>query len=211
MLKKLKGLFQDHETTKLLQNANLDSTQTPINFQLLKESAKCLENERLKKAYINDLFKGYQSSKWTKRMKYMMAVHYLITLTEDESLIDTFLDTCSQQKHEEVKNVEKVTDVKAWIDGSVLTHYQSYIQKLCMHLEFYSVCRQNTECEFTTRADLIVAGFKALNLVNFVLETRVNFNKLGRYYQEFKVILDLFKMYLRDINIIYNFLKLTLD
>lgn len=102
-------------------------------------------------------------------MKFMMAIHYLIILTEDESLIDRFLDHCSKKVYAEQKNEVKVTDVKQWIESTVLGHYQTYIQKLCTHLDFFTLIKKSTECQFKTIADLIVAGFKALNLVNFIL------------------------------------------
>lgn len=58
---------------------------------------------------------------------------------------------------------------------------------------------------------LLVNGFKALNLINFIIETKVNFNKLGRYYQELRIILDLFKVYLKDVNILYCYVKMIMD
>lgn len=64
---------------------------------------------------------------------------------------------------------------------------------------------------FKGKAEMINAGFSALNLVNFILKTKLDFNRLGRYYQEFKIMIDLYKMYLSDLTLFYDFLKLLID
>lgn len=69
-----------------------------------------------------------------------------------------------------------------WIENSVLEHYRNYILRLCLHLDFFEECRRGDK-PVGSITEVIVGGFKALNLTNFILETKVNFNKLGRYYQ----------------------------
>lgn len=47
-----------------------------------------------------------------------------------------------------------------------------------------------------------------LNLVNYILCAQYTFNKMGRYYIDHKEILNLFVMYLSDIIIFNDYIKL---
>jgi hypothetical protein len=45
---------------------------------MVSEYKKYLTNAQHKTAFLQQLFKGMQSSKWVKKLKYLMAIHYLI-------------------------------------------------------------------------------------------------------------------------------------
>lgn len=57
--------------------------------------------------------------------------------------------------------------------------------------------------------ELINNGFVTLNLVNYILMAQYTFNKMGRYYIDHKEILNLFVMYLNDLIIYNDYIKLV--
>jgi hypothetical protein len=50
-----------------------------------------------------------------------------------------------------------------------------------------------------------------VNLVNFILNSQVSLNKIGRYYPKLTVMCQLFAMYVKDIKTFYNYMQLSLD
>jgi hypothetical protein len=54
----------------------------------------------------------------------------------------------------------------------VIRQYQGYVLKLCCHLEFWRDCRNRRyeqEDQRWETDEMLVKGFEALNLVNFIL------------------------------------------
>jgi hypothetical protein len=56
--------------------------------------------------------------------------------------------------------------------------------------------------------ELTASCFKAVNLLNFILKTQVNLNKVGRYYPKLMIMGQLFNMYVEDIKVFYHQLHL---
>lgn len=59
--------------------------------------------------------------------------------------------------------------------------------------------------------ELTTNCFKVVNLLNFILKSQVNLNKIGRYYPKLTIMCQLFGMYIKDIKVFYNLLELTID
>ena len=57
--------------------------------------------------------------------------------------------------------------------------------------------------------EIINNGFVILNLVNYILLSQYTFNKMGRYYIDHKEILNLFVMYLNDIIVYNDYIKMV--
>jgi len=74
----------------------VDANQTTLNLCLVGELQKHLKNPITKQQFLEQLFKGLQSSKWVKRLKYLMTAHYLIVQTEDAELVEGFVSACEK-------------------------------------------------------------------------------------------------------------------
>lgn len=95
----------------------------------------------------------------------------------------------------------------------MVEYYAEYLRKLCMHFEMYEQFRRGLKVGFEElmEIELTAECFKAVNLINFILKSQINLNKVGRYYPKLLIMCQLFGMYVKDIKIFYQQLSLVID
>lgn len=100
MFQSFKSLFYNNPTQKLFERAGVDATYSSLNLCFVSDLQRHLKTPAVKQAFLEQLFKGIQSSKWAKRLKYLITVHYLVVHTEDAELIEGFMHACERRRSE---------------------------------------------------------------------------------------------------------------
>lgn len=207
MFRKLANIFNQNQPSRILDFAEVNRSNHEVSLPGLEELKSCLEGP-VRRQLLKELQTGWASASWQERLKYLIATHHLVTTAEDEEIAELYAEQPPLKSREAD---EEGSD--GWVSRELVDYYAEYLRRLCAHFEMYRDSRRlkDPSLEALRSVELTAGCFKAVNLLNFILKTQVNLNKVGRYYPKLTVMCQLFGMYAKDIKTLHRQLERVID